>query len=107
MSPAADGGAPPPDPHAEDPLDQREKREEGHVVCYVCETDLSAPTPAPVRGGISSKEGSRKDGGGGGGGRKAEKGTVRPGIVEMKSEGTGFAGGGDNMVSSRGISFQC
>ena len=70
----------PPDPHT-DPKDDRI----GKVACFVCETDLTL-----------DKTGKRKD-----------KNAVRPGIVEIKSEGTGFAGGGDNMVKTKGTAFQC
>ena len=78
----------PPDPHAS-PSEQ-----EGtyRVVCYVCETDLSGSK-------IKAKEGVDE--------AKPGKGAVKPGIVELRCEGTGFAGGGDNMVQRNGIAFQC
>ena len=78
----------PPDPHAS-PTEQGEK---SRVVCYVCETDLSYKK-------TKTKEGED--------GAKAEKGAVKPGLVELRSEGTGFAGGGDNMVQRNGVAFQC
>lgn len=78
----------PPDPHAS-PTDKEEKN---RVVCYVCETDLSGKTS-------KAKEGED--------GIKADKGAVKPGVVELRSEGTGFAGGGDNMVQRKGVAFQC
>ncbi len=78
----------PPDPHAS-PTEQGEKQ---RVICYVCETDLSGKN-------VKTKEGED--------GAKAEKGAVKPGMVELRSEGTGFAGGGDNMVQRHGVAFQC
>lgn len=62
------------------------------MICYVCETDLSGRK-------INAKE--RLDE------AKIGKGAVKPGIVELRCEGTGFAGGGDNMVQRNGIAFQC
>lgn len=62
------------------------------MVCYVCETDLSNRK-------TKTKEGEDR--------AKAEKGAVKPGMVELRSEGTGFAGGGDNMVQRNGVAFQC
>ena len=78
----------PPDPHAS-PTEQGEK---SRVVCYVCETDLSDR---------KNKMKEREDG------AKLEKGAAKPGLVELRSEGTGFAGGGDNMVQRNGVAFQC
>ena len=78
----------PPDPHAS-PGEQRKAQ----ILCYVCETDLSAPSKGKKTGDKVDKE--------------KEKVSVKPGLVELKSEGTGFAGGGDNMVSSKGTAFQC
>ena len=75
----------PPDPHA-DPEDSKQRQ----LVCYVCDTDLST---APVK--------KKKSG------EKTEKVIVKPGLVDLKSEGTGFAGGGDNMVTQKGTAFQC
>ena len=79
----------PPDPHAS-PTDQEEKN---GIVCYVCETDLSGKR-------TRAKEGDD-------GVKALDKGAVKPGLVELRSEGTGFAGGGDNMVQRKGVAFQC
>lgn len=78
----------PPDPHAS-PTKQGER---GRIVCYVCETELSGRKAKPKE----SEDGS-----------KPEKGGVKPGLVELRSEGTGFAGGGNNMAQRKGVAFQC
>ena len=73
-----------PNPHSTDPS---ESERLGRIFCYVCETDLT--------GKKGSKEG------------KKDKEKIRPGLVEISSEGTGFAGGGKNMASKSGTAFQC
>ncbi len=76
----------PPDiPHAHDP-DAKEKH--GTVQCYVCDTDVTE------RKQIPGKE-------------KGGKERIRPGIMEISCEGTGFAGGGTNMAKREGVAFQC
>lgn len=73
-----------PDPHANSEL-------ETSVRCFVCEADLSG------------KVASIYD--------EASKGTskeiVKSGLVQINSEGTGFAGGGKNMARRDGVAFQC
>lgn len=70
------------DPHA--PEDEADR-----IRCFVCEADLTEPRP---------KEGKVE---------KPEKDKIRPGLVEIKSEGTGFASGGMNKVERLGVAFQC
>lgn len=61
-------------------------------MCYICETDLSGKKVAAKEGDDSSK---------------LDKGGIRSGLVELRSEGTGFAGGGNNMAQRKGVAFQC
>jgi nitric oxide synthase-interacting protein len=60
------------------------------VRCYVCQEDVTA-----------GRKGKKSEGDGG----KKEK--IDRGLVELSSEGTGFAGGGANMVKRHGVAFQC
>lgn len=78
--------------------DAEKAPEEDALLCYVCEMDLTD------RGGEKkSKKHKDKDREGKGG----EKEYVKPGLVEISAEGTGFAGGGKNMVNREGVAFQC
>jgi nitric oxide synthase-interacting protein len=72
-------------PHAQDP-DAKESH--GKVLCYVCETDVTAQKRRP------GKENRGKD-------------KIAPGLVDISCEGTGFAGGGTNMTKREGVAFQC
>ncbi|KAF2846412.1 hypothetical protein T440DRAFT_229390 [Plenodomus tracheiphilus IPT5] len=62
------------------------------IHCYVCDTDLTA-LPAANNG----KEGKKK---------KDKEKAPRPGLVEIRSEGTGFASGGKAVVKKDGVAFQ-
>ncbi|KAK8111553.1 ENOS interacting protein [Apiospora kogelbergensis] len=73
------------DPHAED-VDPEGLR------CYVCDADLVD------RG--TGEGGEKKI-------KKKEKERVKPGLVELRSEGTGFSAGGANQVQKSGVAFQC
>ncbi|KAI0432224.1 hypothetical protein F5Y09DRAFT_161528 [Xylaria sp. FL1042] len=71
------------DPHATEPNALR---------CYVCDADLTD------HGGNDEENGKSKK----------EKDRIRPGLVELRSEGTGYSAGGANQVRKNGIAaFQC
>ena len=78
----------PPDPNAKDGVEGGVE----NVTCFVCETDLTDR-------GRGEKYKKKKD--------KGEKDGLKPGLVEISSEGTGFAGGGKNMATRDGVAFQC
>lgn len=69
-----------------------DKEHDETVRCYVCQEDVTS--------GRKSKR--KKDDGSG---EKESK--VERGLVELSSDGTGFAGGGKNMVKKQGVAFQC
>lgn len=79
---------------------QRDAHEEGPegegVHCYVCDADLTA----------ERKERKDKDGKEGGKRKKDKEKGVGKGLVEIRSEGTGFAGGGKAVVRREGVAFQ-
>ena len=64
---------------------------DGTVRCYVCQTNV---TPGRKVKRKKDGEGEKES--------KAERG-----LVELSSEGTGFAGGGKSMVKKEGVAFQC
>lgn len=76
-----------PDPHA----DPEDAEHYSRMLCYVCETDLT--------GKLKNKEGKKE--------KSKDKERIRPGLVAISSEGTGFAGGGANMAKKSGTAFQC
>jgi nitric oxide synthase-interacting protein len=62
------------------------------VRCYVCQEDV---TPSAAK----KKDGDEK--------KKDKKDKIEKGLVELCSDGTGFASGGTNMVKRQGVAFQC
>ncbi|KAJ4337803.1 hypothetical protein N0V87_004356 [Didymella glomerata] len=61
------------------------------VHCYVCDADL---TTVPE---TKEKDGKKKK-------KDKEKGP-KPGLVEIKSEGTGYASGGKSLIKREGVAF--
>lgn len=59
------------------------------VACYVCDDDLE---------GAKGEDGKP---------RKRAKGELPPGLVELKSDGTGFSAAGGNKVDKVSTNFQC
>lgn len=76
------------DPHADEDEDETGAR------CFVCSADVSG------RMDKGKGKGGAKEG-------KKERERVRGGLMEISSEGTGFAGGGTNVVKRHGVAFQC
>ncbi|KAI0512774.1 hypothetical protein F5B22DRAFT_292801 [Xylaria bambusicola] len=73
------------DPHATEPQALR---------CYVCDADLG--------GGTAHEENPK------GKKKEKEKEKIKPGLVELRSEGTGYSAGGANQVrKTGGPAFQC
>lgn len=69
--------------------------------CYVCETDLSDNNSGrPQKDDKSTTNMSSKS-------QKKKKSKLKPGVIEIKTEGTGFAGSGKNVVKKAGVAFQC
>ena len=62
--------------------------------CFVCETSLTDNSR-----GKKHKDKPK--------GEEKEKDRLKPGLVEIAAEGTGFAGGGKNMAKREGVAFQC
>ncbi|KAJ5329734.1 hypothetical protein N7452_010124 [Penicillium brevicompactum] len=83
-----------PDPHASKEEQEKNAASHGVVLCYVCETDV---TTRPKENGTGTSKKSKKK----------DKDSVLPGLVEISSEGTGFAGKGGNMGKKTGVAFQC
>lgn len=65
---------------------------EDYLTCYVCDANLSKSN-----GRKNGKQGAKGD----------DKFGLKSGLVEIRSEGTGFAGGGNNMAKRSGVAFQC
>ncbi|PYH71292.1 putative RING finger domain protein [Aspergillus vadensis CBS 113365] len=84
-----------PDPHASKEEQEQTAALHGRILCYVCETDV---TPSNDSNKDSASSGKKK---------KKDKEGIRPGLVEVSSEGTGFAGRGGNVATKSGVAFQC
>lgn len=83
-----------PDPHATKEEQEQTAALHGLILCYVCEADIT-----PRDSTENSKESGKK--------KKKDKETIKPGLVEISSEGTGFAGRGGNVATKTGVAFQC
>ncbi|KIW25266.1 uncharacterized protein PV07_08457 [Cladophialophora immunda] len=72
------------------------------ILCYVCEADLSGPSPGAGdshdKGGKDKKQKHKE-------GKHSSRKVGR--LVEISCEGTGFAGGGSNVAKREGVAFQC
>jgi nitric oxide synthase-interacting protein len=79
--------------HHRDAHDEAPEPESIH--CYVCDADLGPAFGAKEKDEAKGKQ-RKKD---------KDKGP-KPGLVDIKTEGTGFAGGGKNMVKREGVAFQ-
>lgn len=92
----------------------------GHVVCGGCakrfveeaqhEGDFDLPRDAGskrLRCFVCSQDLNRKSKKDRQHGEREDKDRIKPGLAEISTEGTGFAGGGNNIVKREGVSFQC
>src|SRR5436189_1244265 len=77
------------DSHATDTVDPDTP---GRILCYVCETDVTERK-------ASLKEGKKE--------REKDREKIRPGLVAISSEGTGFAGGGVSIAKKAGTACRC
>lgn len=77
--------------HHRDAHDEGPEPETIH--CYVCDADLTS-VPYPKKDKDSKKT------------RNDKEKAVKAGLVELQSEGTGFAGGGKAVVKRDGVAFQ-
>ncbi|EGP88736.1 uncharacterized protein MYCGRDRAFT_39599, partial [Zymoseptoria tritici IPO323] len=71
-----------------------DKEHDDTVRCYVCQEDVTTGRKTK-RKKESAECGEKKES------------RVERGLVELSCEGTGFAGGGKNMVKKEGVAFQC
>lgn len=69
----------------------------GTVRCYVCEADLEERPDEKDRKAKKDKKDKKE--------KKKER--VKPGLVDLRSEGTGFSAGGASEVKKNGVAFQC
>ncbi|KAI9731595.1 MAG: hypothetical protein M1834_004716 [Cirrosporium novae-zelandiae] len=69
--------------------------------CFVCDESLAPLATDSTKQIADEKEGQKKKK------KKGEKKERKRGLVELRSEGTGFAGKGGNRVVKEGVAFQC
>jgi nitric oxide synthase-interacting protein len=90
----------------------------GHVLCKACASQFMKPSghdphaaPADAKHANAARcyvcDGDVTERSAKKGGEKKEKDKIRPGVVELKSDGTGFSAGGTNEVKRSGSAFQC
>ncbi|KAH7041301.1 uncharacterized protein B0I36DRAFT_282150 [Microdochium trichocladiopsis] len=73
------------------------------LLCYVCDADLTDRDDDDMmakHNGNDKKDRSKKK-------DKSDKDKIRPGLVDLRCEGTGFSAGGANQVKKSGVAFQC
>lgn len=92
-----------PDPHASKEEQDRTAALHGRILCYVCEADITPQVPGLERAGEADHNGMKKKSKK----KDKDKDAIRPGLVEICSEGTGFAGRGGNVATKSGVAFQC
>lgn len=72
----------------------------GGMRCYVCETDLTDQKPRKKKDYGGKNSGGEEM-------QEKDKERLKPGLVEIAADGTGFAGKGKNMAKREGVAFQC
>lgn len=93
-----------PDPHASKEEQEQTAAMHGRILCYVCETDVTPRDREEIEGAVDAdpENGKKKKSK-----KKEKENGIRPGLVEVCSEGTGFAGRGGNVATKTGVAFQC
>ncbi|KAJ1337462.1 nitric oxide synthase-interacting protein [Microdochium nivale] len=72
------------------------------LLCYVCDADLTdrGDDVSTVNDGSGKGDKTKKK-------DRGDKDKIRPGLVDLRCEGTGFSAGGANQVKKSGVQFQC
>lgn len=86
--------------------DHHDAASSSSVRCYVCDTDLSSGDSGG-KGSSSSGKKKKEENNNDRADDESNNKIIRPGLVEISGEGTGFAGGGKNLVKREGVAFQC
>ena len=76
---------------------------QGRLQCYVCEADLTGDKANAHGSGEPPDEPKKKTKGKK---TKEKENGPKPGLVELRSEGTGYAGGGKSLAQKEGVVFQ-